>query len=56
MAFGFEGLKAMLDRNKKQKSIEEDDLEKNLCPICLWKLKINEKTGERACLICGRFY
>jgi len=51
----FKDLKAMLDRNREQKSIEEDDLESNLCPQCFWQLKANSK-GERVCPICGTNY
>lgn len=56
MAVGFEGLVEMLKWNREQKPLEEDELDKNLCPLCDWKLKINEKTGERACPICERIY
>lgn len=55
MAVGFEGLKAILDFNREQKSIEEDELEKNLCPECDWKLKENDK-GEKSCEMCGKIW
>lgn len=51
----FEGLKAMIDRNKAQSTIEEDALANNECPYCMIRLKVNEK-GQKACPMCERIY
>ncbi len=48
-------LKAMLDWNREQKPINQEELEKELCPYCIWRLKINEH-GQKACPICERIY
>ena len=51
----FEGLKAMIDRNKAQPTIEEEALASNECPDCMVRLKVNER-GQKACPICGHIY
>jgi len=56
MPVGFEGLKAMLEFNRSQKTIEEESLEQNQCPFCDWSLKINSETHKRSCSLCGRIY
>jgi len=53
---GFEGLVEMLKRNKEQPSIEQESLEQNQCPFCIWPLKTNEKTYKRVCPICERVF
>ena len=55
MGVGFEGLKEMLDFNRSQKTIEEEDLDNKQCPYCLVPLKENEQ-GKLACPICLRFW
>jgi len=55
MADGFEELKAILKRNREQKTVEEETLENNECPYDGFSLKINSK-GERSCEFCGRIY
>ncbi len=52
---GFETLKSIIEFNKSQPSIEEEELSKNLCPQCFWQLKENSK-GERICPICDTIY
>ena len=52
----FEGLVQMLKYNREQKTVEETDLEQNICPYCLIQLKINPKTNKRSCSLCERIY
>ena len=51
----FETLKNILKENREQKSVEEEALENNECPIDGFALKTNSK-GERSCEFCGRIY
>jgi len=51
----FEQLKNIIDFNKEQAKLPDDDLENNLCPYDAWPLKENSK-GEKSCEICGRIW
>lgn len=55
MGISLNGLKAILDFNREQKPIDEDEIEKGQCPICAWTLKEN-KQGQKACPVCGQIY
>ena len=51
----YETLKNIIDFNKEQAKLPDEDLENNVCPYCAWELDINSK-GEHSCPICGRIY
>ena len=55
MPMRFSGVLATLKSNRAQKTIEEEELERNMCPYCLWPLKINDR-GEKSCPICNRVW
>ena len=55
MGMGFSGVLATLKQNRAQPSIEEEELANNMCPICIWPLKINED-GEKSCPMCNTIW
>ncbi len=52
---GFEILQNIIDFNKAQPSIEDESLENDECPDCVWPLKVNSK-GQKACPMCERIW
>ena len=53
---GFETLKNILDFNKEQAILDEQEaMNPTMCPDDWWELDINSK-GERSCPICGRIW
>ncbi len=55
MAIWDKGLIEMLKWNREQKTIEDEEVEKGMCPDDAWPLKENEK-GKKVCLFCGRLF
>jgi len=55
MALDFKGLLESRKRNREQPTIEEDSLESNECPVCMWRMKVRED-GTKSCPVCGRIY
>ena len=52
---GFEIIKSALEFNAKQPSIDKEDVGNNMCPYCIWPLKVNED-GEKVCPMCNRVW
>ena len=50
-----ENLKQIIEFNKSQKTVDQEELDNGLCPDCDWPLDVNKK-GEKSCPICGRIW
>jgi len=51
----YEQLKNIIDFNKEQAKLQDEDLENNQCPYDAWELDINSE-GYKSCPICGRIW
>ena len=55
MALDFKAVSETLKRNREQPTVEEEELERDQCPVHQWPLQVRED-GTKSCPIGGETY